>query len=173
MEKEFKAAGIRVKLDARDNVSQGIKFNEYEQKGVPLRIAVGPRDIDDGVVEVHRRDLKTKEKGVDRKNLAERVKELLEAIQFDLFNRAKNFRNEMTHRANNMDELIETLNNKPGFVRVMWNGDTEFEKVIKEKCKATIRCLPFHTELNKEETPCVFSGEKNNSNLEILVAKAY
>lgn len=172
IEHELKQAGIRVKLDIRDNITQGLKFNEYEQKGVPLRIAVGPRDMENNLVEVHRRDIRTKEQGVPREGLAAYVNELLLQIQKDLFNRARDYRAEHTAVAKSMEELAKHLDDNIGFVRCMWNGDTKLEDILKDKHKATIRCMPFEKKLTGDE-PCVLSGETGDKNTEILIAKAY
>ena len=101
------------------------------------------------------------------------MKNLLEVIQNNLLQRAKDFRLEHTSTANNMDELKDRLDKQGGFVRVMWNGDTALETVLKEDLKATIRCMPDHEELDAKLTPCVFSGEIKESNKEILIARAY
>ena len=172
---ELKAAGIRVKLDARDTISQGVKFNEYEQKGVPLRIAVGPRDCEQGVVELHRRDTRSKEQGIPRAGLTEKVKALLDTIQMDLYKRALKFREEHTKVVRNMTELDALFSSEsaPGFARAMWNGDTELEKILKEKYKASIRCMPFRRVLDSATHPCLVSGSISDKNSEILIAKAY
>ncbi len=172
---ELKAAGIRVKLDARDTISQGVKFNEYEQKGVPLRIAVGPRDCEQGLVEIHRRDNRSKEQGIARAGLAERVSGLLSTIQNDLYKRALLFREEHTKAVSNLAELDTLFSGaaSPGFARAMWNGDLELEKILKEKYKASIRCLPFRRVLDASVHPCIISGQVSDKNSEILIAKAY
>ncbi len=172
---ELKALGIRVKLDSRDTITQGVKFNEYEQKGVPLRIAIGPRDCEQGLVELHRRDTRTKEQGVPRDGLGERILGLLEQIQEDLYQRALKFRSEHTKIVRNMSELDALFRSEsaPGFARAMWNSDPEFERLLKDKYKASIRCLPFNKVLDPKLEPCVFSGQINESNVEILIAKAY
>lgn len=170
---ELQEAGITTKLDDRENISQGIKFNEYEQKGVPIRLIIGPKDMEESVVEIHRRDIKSKEKDIAREGIATRLKELLNEIQSSLLQRALDFRKEHTSTAKDMNELKEKLNKPGGFVRAMWNGDTALETVLKEKHKATIRCMPDDKELDATSIPCVFSGELSNNNQEILIAKAY
>ncbi len=172
---ELKTAGIRVKLDARDTITQGLKFNEYEQKGVPLRIAVGPRDCEQGVVELHRRDTRSKEQGVARAGLAQRVVSELATIQTDLLARALKYREEHTKTVSNLAELDELFagDTAPGFARAMWNGDTELERLLKEKYKASIRCMPFKKLLDAKVQPCIISGKIADDNTEILIAKAY
>jgi prolyl-tRNA synthetase len=170
---ELKAEGISFKLDDRANISQGIKFNEYEQKGVPIRLVLGPRDLENGFVEVHRRDTRSKEKEIARAGIAQRLKETLETIQKELLTRALDFRKEHTQVAKSMDDLEEILNKKTGFARAMWNGDVELENVLKDKFKASIRCIPDHTELDAASIPCIFSGDVSGENKEILIAKAY
>ncbi len=168
----LKVKGIRVKVDARDTITQGIKFNEYEQKGVPLRLVVGPRDIENGVIELHRRDTKEKTKDIALEALDDLISKTLDTIQKELYARASSFREEKTKSVKNMEELAEQLDNQNGFARAMWNGDTEFENVLKDKFKASIRCMPFDTKL-AADTPCVFSGETSDKNREIIIAKAY
>lgn len=170
---ELQELGISTKLDDRANISQGIKFNEYEQKGVPIRLIIGPKDLEQGQVEIHRRDLKSKEKGIAREGIAQKLKDLLDEIQAGLLKRAQDFRKEHTATAKNMEELAEKLNEPGGFVRAMWNGDTELENVLKDKHKATIRCMPDDKELDSSSVPCVFSGKVDTNNKEILIAKAY
>lgn len=168
---ELQARGISVKLDDRANITQGIKLNEYEQKGVPVRIVVGPRDLEESKVEVHRRDTKEKIKGVSRNGLDEYIEKLLETIHKDLYKRAESFREDNILVARSMDEMAEHLEANKGFTRVMWNGDVALEEKLKEQ-KATIRCMPFDKKLDPS-IPCVFSGEVSENNKEILVAKAY
>ena len=170
---ELKALGIRTKLDDRTNISQGIKFNEYEQKGVPVRLVVGPQDMENDQVEIHRRDIKSKQKGIARAGIANHIQELLKTIQSDLLSRAQKFRNEHTTIANNLEELGSKLNEPGGFIRAMWNGNTELETILKEEYKATIRCIPDNKELDSSEIPCILSGEVGSNNVEILIARAY
>ena len=170
---ELDALGVRSKLDDRENISQGIKFNEYEQKGVPLRLVLGPRDLGNGLVELHRRDTQSKDKEVPLEGIASRLKELLDTIQNDLLQKALDYRKEHTQVANSIDDLEDILNNKTGFARAMWNGDVELENVLKTRYKASIRCLPDHKELDVKTIPCIFSGEISDKNKEVLIAKAY
>ena len=170
---ELDALGVRSKLDDRENISQGIKFNEYEQKGVPLRLVLGPRDLENGLVELHRRDTQSKDKEVPLEGIASRLKELLDTIQNDLLQKALDYRKEHTQVANSIDDLEDILNNKTGFARAMLNGDVELENVLKTRYKASIRCLPDHKELDVKTIPCIFSGEISDKNKEVLIAKAY
>ncbi len=170
---ELQAVGIRTKLDLREKISQGIKFNEYEEKGVPIRLVVGPRDMQEGVVEIHRRDIQSKDKGIPRAGLTERIRNLLEEIQTALFNRAKQYRSEISFTATNIDELGAKLDAQGGFARVAWNGDTTLETILKERFKATIRCIPSERSLDLSSTPCILSGVISDKNTEILIAKAY
>jgi prolyl-tRNA synthetase len=170
---ELKAQNIRYKLDARENISQGIKFNEYEQKGVPIRLVIGPKDLENGFVEVHRRDLRTKEKEIARAGIAEKIKSDLATIQNALLQRALDYRKAHTNNAKSIDDLEEILNKQTGFARAMWNGDVELEKILKERFKASIRCIPDEQYHNKKDFPCILSGKIADENIEILIAKAY
>lgn len=171
--KELQAQGIRTKLDSRETITQGIKFNEYEQKGVPIRLVVGPKDMEEGVVEIHRRDLKSKDKGIPRAGIAEKISALLDEIQNNLLSRAKTFRAEHSCAVKSIDELGTKLESNGGFCRAMWNGDTKLETILKEKFKATIRCMPDQKELDPNTIPCILSGDTSSKNVEILIAKAY
>jgi prolyl-tRNA synthetase len=173
IKKELEALNIRVKFDDRDNISQGIKFAEYEKKGVPLRLVLGARDLENNVVELHRRDTKTKEKDIPLEGISQKLKDLLEIIQNGLLQRAFDYRKEHTTVANRIEDLEEILNKKTGFARAMWNGDLELENVLKTRYKASIRCLPDSTELDIKKVPCIFSGEISDKNKEVLIAKAY
>lgn len=166
--------GMRVKLDDREQISQGIKFNEYEQKGVPIRLVIGERDLENNCVELHRRDIRSKEKDVPIAGLAERIARLLDEIQTGLYERALNYRKENTQTVSSIAELDPILGgDKLGFARAMWNGDNNLEKILKEKFSASIRCLPLKAELNSESVPCIISGTISKNNREILIAKAY
>lgn len=164
----LESAGVSVKYDDRDTHKPGWKFNEYELKGVPLRIAIGPRDLENGTVEMARRDTLTKEV-VKMSGIIEVVREKLHDIQRNLFNKAKNFREENTHKANTWDEFKEIIKNKGGFVAAHWDGTSETEEKIKELTKATIRCIPFDSE--EEEGKCILSGKPSTQR--VLFAKAY
>ena len=166
--KELKAARISVKYDDNDNSRPGWKFAEYELKGVPVRVAMGARDLANGVAEVARRD--TKEKNtVSLDGLAEHIKGLLEEIQQNLFNRALTFREENTTTVDDWDEFVRLLDEKPGFLSAHWDGTAETEEAIKEKTKATIRCIPLNNP--KEEGKCILTGKPSTQR--VLFARAY
>ncbi len=165
---EFKDKGISVKYDNRTTYKPGWKFAEYELKGVPLRIAIGPRDLENGTVELARRDTLTKEI-VKQDNIADTINDLLLEIQDNLFKKALNFREESITKVNDFDEFKEVLNSKGGFVLAHWDGTSETEDQIKNLTKATIRCIPLDSD--KEEGICVFSGKKSKQR--VLFAKAY
>lgn len=159
--------GITVKYDDRDTHKPGWKFNEYELKGVPLRIAVGPRDLENGTVELARRD--TLSKGiVPMENIEVKVSQLLKEIQENLYRKANDFRSENTYKVDSWEEFEEALN-KGGFVEAHWDGSSETENKIKEKTKATIRCIPLDNA--EEEGKCVLTG--NPSDRRVLFARAY
>ncbi len=163
---DLKANGISVKFDDRDTHKPGWKFAEYELKGVPARIAIGPRDLENGTLEIARRD--TKEKSiVELENVLNYIKDLLDEMQKSIFNKALDFRNENTYEANSYDEFKELV--EKGFVYAHWDGTDETEEKIKEETKATIRCIPL--DQKKEDGKCVFSG--NPSIGRVLFAKAY
>ncbi|RYZ24253.1 MAG: proline--tRNA ligase [Chitinophagaceae bacterium] len=165
---ELKAAGIRVKYDDNDNNRPGWKFAEYELKGVPVRVTLGARDLANGVVELARRD--TKEKStVPLEGLAGRIQELLVEIQDNLFNRARAFRDAHITRADTWEEFERVLDEKTGFVSAHWDGSAETEAAIKEKAKATIRCIPLDNPL--EEGKCILTGKPSTQR--VLFARAY
>jgi len=165
---ELKAAGISVKYDDNDNNRPGWKFAEYEMKGVPVRIAIGARDLANNVVEVARRDTKEKMSfSID--GLSHRIIDLLDEIQTAIFNKAKNFREERITKADSWDEFVKLLDEKPGFIAAHWDGTGETEDKIKELTKATIRCIPLENE--KEEGKCILTG--NTSSQRVLFARAY
>ncbi|HLU85015.1 MAG TPA: proline--tRNA ligase [Vicingaceae bacterium] len=167
LKKELEAKNIRVKYDDRDTHKPGWKFAEYEFKGVPVRIALGPRDLENGTVEVARRDTKEKEI-LQQKDLAHKVENLLEKIQRNLYQKAVDYREEMTNKADNWEEFTQLIE-KGGFVLAHWDGTPETEEEIKQQTKATIRCIPLNNK--QEEGKCVFSG--NPSNQRVVFAKAY
>jgi prolyl-tRNA synthetase len=165
---ELKSKGIRVKLDDNDNARPGWKFAEYEMKGVPVRMAIGARDLESNVAEIARRDTKEKT-SVSLEGIAAYIETLLENIQQSIFNKALSFRNEHITEVNSWDEFVATLENKGGFISAHWDGTPETEEAIKEKTKATIRCIPFN---NKQENgTCVLSGKPSTQR--VLFAKAY
>jgi prolyl-tRNA synthetase len=165
---ELKALGVSVKYDDSDNARPGWKFAEYEMKGVPVRIAIGARDLEQNIVEVARRDTKEKANAsIDGIGL--HVKNLLDEIQANIFNRAKAFRDDHITEANSWDEFVDLLDNKTGFISAHWDGTPETEEKIKEQTKATIRCIPLD---NKQEAgTCILSG--NPSTQRVLFARAY
>lgn len=165
---ELQSAGVRVKLDDRDTLNPGRKFAEHEATGVPLRIAVGPRDIENNNVEIARRD--TLEKNIEsRENIGERVNNLLQQIQADLFEAAKQRRDENTHTVDSYDEFKKVLNEKGGFIYAHWDGTEETEAKIKEETKATIRCIPDKMDI--VEGKCMVTGKPSKQM--VLFAKAY
>jgi len=166
--KELRAKGIRVKLDKRDTHKPGWKFNEYELKGVPVRLAIGPKDLESKTIEVARRDKLTKEI-ISRKSLADRVELLLAEIQKNLYQKALNYRNTHITEVNTFEEFKEVLENKGGFLSAHWDGTSETEEQIKNLTKATIRCIPI--DVKEENGSCIFS--RMPSNKRVLFAKAY
>ncbi len=165
---ELKAKGIKVKYDNNDQTRPGWKFAEYEMKGVPVRIAVGARDIENNVAEVARRDTKEK-KSVSLNGLSDYIENLLAEIQENIFNKALSFRNDNITEVNSWDEFIQVLDTKCGFVSAHWDGSGETEDKIKELSKATIRCIPFDNK--QEEGKCILTG--NASKERVLFARAY
>ena len=165
---ELKALGVSVKYDDSDNARPGWKFAEYEMKGVPVRIAIGARDLEQNIVEVARRDTKEKANAsIDGIGL--HVKNLLDEIQQNIFNKAKAFRDDHITEANTWDEFVQLLDTKTGFISAHWDGTPETEEKIKEQTKATIRCIPLD---NKQEAgTCILSG--NPSTQRVLFARAY
>lgn len=166
---ELEAAGIRCKYDDRDTQKPGWKFAQYELQGVPLRIAIGPKDLEKGTVELARRDTFSKS-FVNQNEVVEHISSLLPEIQTSLFEKAKKFRDEHITFVSNFDEFKETLNNKGGFIEAYWDGTIETEQKIKDLTKATIRCIP-ENEDSETMGACVFSGK--TSNQKVLFAKAY
>ena len=159
---------IRVKLDNRDNFKPGFKFNEYELKGVPLRIAIGPKDIENGNVEVARRDDFSKNI-VSQNELPKYIKNQLIDIQKTLFDRAKKFQKDNITTVDSFDDFKDVLNKKGGFILAHWDGTEVTENAIKNETKATIRCIPLE---NKKETgTCVYSGKPSKGR--VFFAKAY
>jgi prolyl-tRNA synthetase len=165
---ELKALGIRVKYDDNDNARPGWKFAEHELKGVPVRIALGLRDLENNVVELARRDTKEKQT-VSIDGLAGYVKNLLDEIQQYIFQKALNFRNENIRKADTWEEFVQLLDEKGGFISAHWDGTAETEEKIKQLTKATIRCIPLQNE--QEEGKCICS--KQPSTQRVLFARAY
>ena len=166
--KELKALGISVKYDDSDNARPGWKFAEYEMKGVPVRIAIGARDLANNIVEIARRDTKEK-KSIDINGISNYIQQLLEEIQINIYNKAKAYRDEHTTEANKWDGFVKLLDEKGGFISAHWDGTAETEEKIKEITKATIRCIPLN---NKQENgKCILTG--NPSKQRVLFARAY
>lgn len=164
----LKKQGISVKLDDRDHITPGFKFAEYELKGVPVRIAIGPRDVQNETVEVARRD--TKEKQVmSSTDLEHKIPHLLEQIQQNIYQKALDFRDEHIHIANTWEEFMDALENKTGFVSAHWDGTSETEEKIKELSKATIRCIPLNNP--QEKGVCILTGKESKER--VLFARAY
>jgi prolyl-tRNA synthetase len=164
----LKAKGISVKFDNRDTHKPGFKFAEWELKGVPVRIAIGNRDIENGTVEVARRD--TKEKQIlEFTDLENKIANLLIAMQDEMYLKALNFRDNHITLVNTWDEFQDVLENKGGFISAHWDGTAETEDKIKQATKATIRCIPFDNP--HEAGVCVFSGKPSTER--VLFAKAY
>ncbi len=166
--KELRAKGVSVKVDTRDNVRSGFKFAEYELKGVPVRLALGPRDLQNGTIELARRDTLTKEV-VPQEGLTERIVALLDEIQQNIFQKALDYRNSMITKVDTWEEFQDVLDNKGGFVSAHWDGTPETEVAIKEATKATIRCIPL--DAKEEEGKCIFTGKP--SKCRVLFARSY
>ena len=164
----LKAKGLSVKFDTRDNQKPGFKFAEYELKGVPVRLAVGPRDIETGTVELARRDTKEK-KVVKLSDVTEYIPILLDEIQQAMYKKALNFRHEMTTSVDSYDQFKKVLDEKGGFVLAHWDGSKETETAIKDETKATIRCIPL--DAKPESGNCVYSGKPSTQR--VLFARAY
>lgn len=165
---ELRAAGVSVKYDDRDTHKPGWKFNEYELKGVPLRIGIGPRDLEKGTVELARRDTLTKE-FVPMEGLAALIKERLDQIQDSLYQKVLSFTHENTREVNSWDEFKKVIKKEGGFVSAHWDGTAETEEKIKELTKATIRCIPLNNK--KEDGECVLTGKPSKQR--VLFARAY
>jgi len=165
---KLKSKGIRVKYDDRDSQRPGWKFAEYEMKGVPVRLAIGPRDLENGSVEIARRD--TLEKKVEQlEGIENLIENLLVEIQGNIYNKALKFREENTTKVDTYEEFKERLNSKPGFILAHWDGTYETEAIIKEETKATIRCIPFDSV--EEEGKCILTGKP--SKRRVLFALSY
>jgi prolyl-tRNA synthetase len=164
----LKALGIRVKYDNSDNSRPGWKFAQYELQGVPIRLAMGLRDMENNVVEIARRDTKEKN-SVTMDGIANTVAKLLEEIQQNMYNKALAFRNENITVVDNWDDFVRTLDEKGGFISAHWDGTAETEEKIKNETKATIRCIPMNNK--QEDGKCVLTG--NASGQRVLFARAY
>ena len=167
----LREAGVRVHLDDRDEHTPGYKFNEWELRGVPLRVEIGPRDVENRQVVLARRDIPGREgkSSVPVDEVVSHVQFMLDTVQQALFDRAKRFMDENTHTVSNYEEFKEVLANKGGFVRVFWAGSDEDEIRIKEETKATIRCYPF--DHDGSEGTCFYTGKKTTR--VAIFARAY
>ena len=165
---ELKSKGLSVKIDDRDNVRSGFKFAEYELKGVPVRLALGPRDLENGTIELVRRDTLEKET-IPQAGLTDRVASLMDEIQQNIFRKALDYRNSIITKVDTWDEFVDVLENKGGFISAHWDGTVETEVAIKDATKATIRCIPM--DAVEEEGKCVFSGKP--SHRRVLFARSY
>jgi prolyl-tRNA synthetase len=165
---QLKALGIRAKYDNNDNSRPGWKFAEYELKGVPVRIAMGLRDIENNVVELARRDTKEKN-SVSFDGLAGHVLQLLDDIQQNIYNKALAFRTANITKAESWDEFVKLLDEKAGFISAHWDGTAETEDKIKEQSKATIRCIPLNNQ--PEAGVCILTGKPSTQR--VLFARAY
>lgn len=166
--KDFKEKGIRVKFDNDENTRPGWKFAEYELRGVPVRIALGARDLDNGVAEVARRDTKEKS-SLPLEGLVAAVEQLMIDIQQSMFEKALQFRSDNTHQVDSWEEFLRVLEETPGFVSAHWDGTPETEEKIKELSKATIRCIPLDNP--EEEGKCILTGSPSKER--VLFARAY
>ena len=162
------AVGIRVKLDDRDTHTPGYKFNDYELKGVPIRLGIGPKDIEKGSVELARRDDLTKS-FISQDKLEIHIKELLKEIQNNLFDKALQHRDQHITSCDSYEDFKKVLESKGGFIAAHWDGTTETEMKIKQETKATIRCIPLDSD--KENGTCIYSGKPSVQR--VLFAKAY
>ncbi|CDS92588.1 MULTISPECIES: proline--tRNA ligase [Sphingobacterium] len=165
---ELKSKNISVKYDDRDTQRPGFKFAEWELKGVPLRVAIGARDMQNGTVELARRDTQTKET-VEQDGLGDRIERLLNEIQENIFKKALDYRDSHITEVNSYDEFKEVLETKAGFISCHWDGTVETEKLVKEETKATIRCIPL--DAKEEAGICIFTGKPSTKR--VLFAKAY
>ncbi len=165
---KLEAKGISVKYDNRDTQKPGWKFAEYELKGVPVRLAIGNRDIENGTIEIARRDTLEKEV-ISQEGIDEYIFKLLNEIQHNIYNKALKFREENTHKADTYEEFKDIIENKGGFVLAHWDGTPETEQKIKEETKATIRVIPL--DAPEEEGKCIYTGKPSNKR--VLFAKAY
>ena len=168
LKEKLQDKNISVKYDDRDSQRPGWKFAEYELKGVPVRIAIGERDLENGTVEIARRDLLTKET-VGLEGIDVLIENLLNDIQSNLFNKAKTRNEELTTTVNSYEEFKKVLDEKPGFVYAHGDGTPETEEKIKEETKATIRCIPLNN--TQEDGICIYSGKPSNQR--VLFARAY
>jgi prolyl-tRNA synthetase len=168
IKEKLERIGISVKFDDRDTHKPGWKFAEYELKGVPVRLAMGPRDLENNSVEVARRDTLSKEV-VSLDTIVETIENLMSEIQDNIYKKGIKFRTENTHSVDTYDEFKDVIENKTGFVSAHWDGTPETEEAIKNETKATIRCIPFDSK--EEDGKCIYSGKPSKKR--VLFAKAY
>ena len=169
---KLKAAGISVKFDDRDTQKPGWKFADYELKGVPVRLAMGERDLENGTIEVARRDTLTKET-LPLEGIVGHIEKLLEDIQENIYKKALDFRNSMITKVDSYDEFKNLLESKGGFFLCHWDGTAETEEKIKADTKATIRCIPFDSFVpgDKEPGKCMVTGKP--SACRVIFARSY
>lgn len=167
-QKELEGRGIRVKFDDDDTKKPGWKFSEHEFKGVPLRVAIGPKDLENGTVELARRDSREKE-FVEMDRAADRIEELLEEVQQVLYQQAQGFLDRNTHVVDDLERFKEIMEKEGGMVYAHWDGTPETEEAIKDATKATIRCIPLDQE--EEEGSCIWSGKPSKGR--VIFARAY
>ncbi|MCG8698257.1 MAG: proline--tRNA ligase, partial [Bacteroidales bacterium] len=168
IKKALEAKGLTVKFDDRDTHKPGWKFAEYELKGVPVRLALGPKDMENGTIEVARRDTLSKEV-VNQDTVVDHVYQLMDEIQNNIYQKAADFRNNNTYKVDDYDEFKDIMANKGGFVLAHWDGTSETEERIKAETKATIRCIPFDGE--EEDGKCILTGKPSKGR--VLFAVAY
>ena len=169
LKKELEAHGHTVKIDDRDTLRPGFKFAEWELKGVPVRIAIGPRDLQNGTVELARRDTLEKT-SVSQEGLGKHIENLLVEIQDNIYAKALKFRDDSIVKVDTWDEFKTRIENG-GFLLCHWDGTTETEEKIKEETKATIRCIPIDSAVCEEEGRCIYSGKP--SHRRVLFARSY
>lgn len=165
---QLRKQGFSVKFDNRDTQKPGFKFAEYELKGVPVRLAIGPRDLENGTIEMARRDTKEK-KVVALADVVSLIPPLLDEIQANIYQKALKFRSDRTTKVDSYDDFKKQLDEKGGFFLAHWDGTRETEAAIKEETKATIRCIPLDSP--EEEGKCIYSGKP--SKRRVLFARAY
>ena len=168
MADDLRKAGIRVQIDADETKRPGFKFAEYELKGYPTRIVIGPRDLENGTVEIARRDTKLKET-LSSDDIVGVIQNLLDNIESNLLKKAQEFRSNNTHQVSSYEEFKSVLDSKGGFIEAEWDGTSETEEKIKEETGATIRCIPLENNLPKGL--CIYSG--NKAKYKVLFARAY
>jgi prolyl-tRNA synthetase len=168
LKEQLQKLDISVKFDDRDTSSPGWKFAEYELKGIPVRVAIGPRDLENGTIEIARRDTKEKQI-ISIDSAVDHIRQLMTDIQENIYSRAFNFREENTTEVSNYEEFKKVLDTKAGFVMAHWDGTTETEDRIKEETKATIRCIPL--DFKEEEGKCIYSGKPSKG--KVVFARAY